>query len=201
MRSSSSKSMPPSVKIERRGVANFSLTSESSSRIIVCTRSRERKISSKSVIVAASFSTSSMISSMPSCVSLSRRISRMALACSSVSCMVPSSCKIERGSAISLSIASMRFAGQRRAFKFSRASLGLAEPRIILIISSILATAVARPTKIWARARAFARSNFVRRAITSSLKDKNASIIWRTFICSGLPPLRASILELKFCCS
>ena len=199
MRSSSSKSRPPSTNSLRRGTANFSLISDSSPLIMVCTRPREDRISRRSVILAASCSASFVISSMPSPVSLSRRKSRMAFACSSVSWIVPSSNSLERGSAISLISGPISWAGQLRAIKRSRASFGLAEVRMILMISSILATAVARPTKICARSRALDKSNLVRRAITSSRKPKKASIICRTFICCGLPPLRASMLELKFC--
>ena len=45
-------------------------------------------------------------------------------------------------------------AGQSRAIKPSRASLASCEPRISAITSSILATAMARPTRIWPRSRA-----------------------------------------------
>ena len=68
------------------------------------------------------------------------------------------------------------------------------------MISSILATAVARPTRICARSLALLKSNLERLAITSSRNPKKASSIVRTFICSGLPPFNASMLELKFCC-
>ena len=100
IRSSSSKSKPPAVNIERRGVANFSFTSISSSRIIDWTLSRDLKISSKSIIFMESFCASSVISSMPKAVNFKSLNSNIALACSSVNCIVPSLKSNDRGSAI-----------------------------------------------------------------------------------------------------
>ncbi len=61
-------------------------------------------------------------------------------------------------------------AGEQR---FARLG-GLAEARMIRTTSSRLATAMTRPSRMWARSRALASSNLVRRVITSSRKWTNA---------------------------
>ena len=59
-------------------------------------------------------------------------------------------------------------AGHSRAISASRAAFGSGAERISRITSSILATAMARPTRIWARSRALLSRNLVRRDTTSS---------------------------------
>ena len=109
-----------------------------------------------SLISSPSFFSSSPISSRPSAVRRCRRRSRMARACSSDRRIVPPAVSLWRGSAISSTSGPMSLAGQSRAIICSRASAGLGALRISLIISSMLATATARPTNTWARSRALA---------------------------------------------
>ena len=78
---------------------------------------------------------------------------------------MPSSLMRWRGSSISRISASTSAAGQRRVINCSRAVCGSGALRISLITSSILATAIARPTSTWARSRALRSRNFVRRLI------------------------------------
>ncbi len=83
----------------------------------------------------------------------------------------------------------------------SRASAVSFEVRMIRITSSICATAMARPTSVWARSRAFASRNLVRRPTTSSRKATNA---WRkssSVIGCGRPPLSATMLAPNEVCS
>src|SRR5262249_43683761 len=68
-----------------------------------------------------------------------------------------------RGSSIRGIMASTSRAGQSRAIKVSRAVLASLEPRMSLITSSILLTAMASPTSTWARSRAFPSKYLVRR--------------------------------------
>ena len=70
----------------------------------------------------------------------------MALACSAESRAVPSLVTLWRGSSISSISEAAVAAGQSRAIKASRAAFGSLAARIILMTSSILATAMARPT-------------------------------------------------------
>ena len=58
-------------------------------------------------------------------------------------------------------------AGQARAINDSRASAVSFEPRMSLITSSILATAMAKPTNTCARSRALRSKNLVRRVMTT----------------------------------
>ena len=67
---------------------------------------------------------------------------------------MPSSLIRWRGSSISRISASTSPAGQRRSINCSRAVCGSGAARISLITSSILATAIARPTRTCARSRA-----------------------------------------------
>jgi hypothetical protein len=64
----------------------------------------------------------------------------------------------------------MSIAGQSRASNASRADSGSAATRMMRMISSMLATASARPITTCARSRALFSSNFVRRVTTSSRK-------------------------------
>ena len=94
-----------------------------------------------------------------------------------------------------------RAAGQSRSIRASRASLASFEARISRITSSILATAMARPTRTWARSRALLRRNLVRRATTSS---RNATkVVSRSFrfITCGRPPSSATMLAPNEDCS
>ena len=75
-----------------------------------------------------------------------------------------------RGSAMSWISGSTSFAGQRRSISRSRAICGSFAERMSAITSSILATAIARPTNTCARSRALPSRNFVRRPTTSSRK-------------------------------
>ena len=94
-----------------------------------------------------------------------------------------------------------RRAGQSRAIKASRASLASCEARISRMTSSILATAMARPTRIWARSRALLSRKLVRREMTSSRKATKACSMSFRFISSGRPPLSATMLTPKVVCS
>ena len=102
-----------------------------------------------------------------------------------------------RGSAISSTSGPMSLAGQSRAIICSRASAGLGALRISRIISSILATATARPTNTCARSRDLASKCLVRRLTTSSRKAVKAAMKSFRFSCSGRPPLIASMLAPK----
>jgi hypothetical protein len=106
-----------------------------------------------------------------------------------------------RGSSISSMSDAASVAGQSRAINASRASLASFEARISLITSSILATAMASPTRTWARSRALPSRYLVRREITSSRKAmKDVSMSLR-FITSGRPPSSATTLAPKLDCS
>ena len=93
----------------------------------------------------------------------------MPRACASVSRTV-SSVRTTRLplSSIRASNAPMSPAGQSRAISSVRAVVASGLARITRIISSMLATAMAKPTKRCARSRARPRSNRLRRRITSS---------------------------------
>ena len=69
-----------------------------------------------------------------------------------------------RGSAISAMSGAMSFGRPGARHQCSRAFAGSGALRISAMTSSILATAIARPTKIWARSRALLSRNLVRRA-------------------------------------
>jgi hypothetical protein len=69
------------------------------------------------------------------------------------------------------------------------------------MISSILATAIARPTRIWARSRALLSRNFVRRVTTCSRKAMNSVRKSFRFIVCGRPASSATMLAGKFVCS
>src|SRR5882762_6097005 len=88
-------------------------------------------------------------------------------------------------------------AGQGCAVSPSRAAAGSAALRIRAMIGSILATAMARPSRIWARSRALPRRCAVRRVITSSRKVTKAPIMSRSVICSGRAPLSVNMLALN----
>jgi hypothetical protein len=123
------------------------------------------------------------------------------LACSADSRAVPAVVTLWRGSSISSMSEAAVVAGQSRAIKASRAALASVEARISLITSSILATAMASPTRMWARSRALPSRYFVRRETTSSRKArKDCSRSFR-FITSGRPPSSATMLAPKVDCS
>ena len=94
----------------------------------------------------------------------------------------------------------MSLAGQSRAIICSRASAGLGALRIRRIMSSMLATATARPTNTCARSRDLDSRCLVRRLTTSSRKAVKAVIMSRRVSCSGRPPLIASMLAPKLVC-
>ncbi|MGY4469651.1 hypothetical protein ACVWWK_005360 [Bradyrhizobium sp. LB9.1b] len=125
----------------------------------------------------------------------------MALACSIDNRIVPFSLMRWRGSSISVSMSSTSRAGQSRDIRVSRAVVGSGEVRMTRIISSILATAIARPTRIWARSRALASRNLVRRVTTRS--RKSTKIASRSFRCMirGRPLSSATMLTPKLVCS
>ena len=108
--------------------------------------------------------------------------------------MVPSASSLWRGSAISSTSGPMSLAGQSRAIICSRASAGLGAARIRRIMSSMLATATARPTNTCARSRDLVSRCLVRRLTTSSRKAVNEEIMSLRLSCSGRPPLIASML-------
>ena len=114
--------------------------------------------------------------------------------------MVPSAAMRWRGSAISSTSGPMSLAGQSRAIICSRASAGLGALRIRRIISSMLATATARPTNTCARSRDLASRCLVRRLTTSSRKAVKAAMKSLRLSCSGRPPLIASMLAPKLVC-
>ena len=153
-----------------------------------------------SLISSPSFFSSSPISSRPSAVRRCRRNSRMARACSSDRRMVLPRVSLWRGSAISSTSGPMSLAGQSRAIICSRASAGLGAARIRRIISSMLATATARPTNTCARSRDLASRCLVRRLTTSSRKAVKMAMKSFRFSCSGRPPLMASMLAPKLVC-
>jgi hypothetical protein len=93
------------------------------------------------------------------------------------------------------------FAGQVRPIKASRASPASFDLRISLMTSSILATAIARPTKICARSRDLFNRNLVRRVTTSSRNAMNACNRSLRFSCSGRPPVKAMLFTLKVLCN
>ena len=94
----------------------------------------------------------------------------------------------------------MSLAGQSRAIICSRATAGLGALRISRIMSSMLATATARPTNTWARSRDLASRCLMRRLTTSSRKAVKETIMSRKVSCSGRPPLIASMLAPKLVC-
>ena len=89
------------------------------------------------------------------------------------------------------------FAGEQ----LSRASAGLADPRISFTTSSRLVTATTRPSKMWARSRAFSSSNFERRVMTSSRYLTKLSMMSRSVSVSGRPPRIASMFAGKEDCA
>jgi len=98
-------------------------------------------------------------------------------------------------------MASTSRAGQSRAIKASRATLASEEPRMSLITSSILLTAMASPTSTWARSRALPSRYLVRREITSSRKAMKEVSRSLRFITCGRPPSSATTLAPKVDCS
>ena len=92
-------------------------------------------------------------------------------------------------------------AGQRRLISSSRAEFGSLAWRMMRITSSICATAMARPTSTWARSRALASRNLVRRVTTSSRKATKAASMSLSFIVSGRPPFSATTLAPNEVCS
>ena len=131
----------PSIITLRRLSPNFSLTSNNSSLTIWITRSGLARISSKSAISSISLLYSSSILSRSKPVSLWRRISRIAWAWISVN--------------------------PNWSIKPAFASSAVCDPRIKLIILSILSKAILKPSNMWARAWAFLRSNLVLLTTTS----------------------------------
>ena len=94
----------------------------------------------------------------------------------------------------------MSFAGHRRDISFDLASAGSAEVLIVATTSSTFDTATANPHRIWLRSLAFRKSKAVLLATTSSLNFIKLVRKFRSVNCSGLPPLRASILQPKLVC-
>ena len=125
----------------------------------------------------------------------------MALACSAESLYVPSAVTLWRGSSMSVIIASMSRAGQSRAIRASRASLASWDARMSLITSSMLLTAVAKPTSTCARSRALFRRCLVRREITSSRNATNDCSRSLRFMTCGRPPSSATTLAPKVDCN
>ena len=80
------------------------------------------------------------------------------------------------------------------------ASAGSFEVRMIWITSSMLTTAIARPTRVWPRSRALASSNLVRRTTTSSRNATKAPIMSRSVISCGRPWWSASVLTPNEVC-
>ena len=68
---------------------------------------------------------------------------------------------------------------------------------IILIVSSIFSTAVAKPIKTWARSSAFFKSNFTLLITVSSLNFKNSEINSYKLSIFGLFPTMANVLNPK----
>ena len=91
----------------------------------------------------------------------------------------------------------MSSAGQSRPIRASRAAPVSGEVRMRRITSSMLATAMARPTCRGAAARALARRNLVRRVTTSSRKSMKATRKSLRFSISGRPPFSAIMLAPK----
>ena len=98
------------------------------------------------------------------------------------------------GSSISLIRGSTSLAGHSRSIKSSLASAGDLEDLINFIISSILETAIARPTRMCALSLALFSLNLSLLVTTSSLKSiKQVSISLR-FITFGEPLSKATRL-------
>ena len=123
------------------------------------------------------------------------------MVCSAVSLAVPADDMRWRGSSISAISSAAVLAGHSRSINLSRASLASFDARISLITSSMLATAMARPTKMWARSRALPSRNLVRRETTTSRNAMNAVSMSLRFITSGRPPSSATMLAPNEVCS
>ena len=95
----------------------------------------------------------------------------------------------------------MSASGQRRAIRAALAACGSAAARMRAMTSSMLATATTRPTTMCARSRALARSNAVRRRITSSRKVEERLEHVPRPSCSGRPPRSETMLMPKLVCS
>ncbi len=145
-------------------------------------------------MASASPCASAKISSRPRPVRRESVSARIARACSSVSRTREPSISAVRGSAISSISGSMSPTGQSRPTSRSRASAGSFDERMMTITSSMLTTAMARPTSTWPRSRALPSSNLVRRTTTSSRKSTKIVIMSRRFISTGRPRSSASAL-------
>ena len=86
---------------------------------------------------------------------------------------------------------------EKRASKRSIASCVLADERIIAIVSSILSTAISKPSRICSLSCALRKSKRVRRSTTSSRCFTKSSISLYRLSSSGLPFTRAMLLVLK----
>ena len=165
-----------------------------SSQITSIKRSGLARICNNSAISSNNCLYSSRIFSCSRPVSLCKRKSRIACACCSVRKYLPSripKCASNHsGRAASWparsSIALTSPNCHPRSTKRSFASAGLGEVLINSIISSILASAIAKPSRIWARSRALRKSYTVRRVTTSrrcstkhfSISIKLSSLGW-----------------------
>src|SRR6516162_7970153 len=91
----------------------------------------------------------------------------------------------------------MSRAGHTRSISWARAAAESGAPRIRPITSSMLATAIARPTWMCALSRALVSIYLVRRVTTSSRKSRKARSMSLSVSVSGRPPFKAIILALQ----
>ena len=94
----------------------------------------------------------------------------------------------------------MSRAGHTRSISAVRAVAESGEVRMRRITSSMLATAIARPTWICALSRALVSRYLVRRVTTSSRKSRNARSMSVSVSISGRPPFSAIMLAPKLDC-
>ncbi len=179
------------------GTENCSLIFTNSSFIIFINLVLDLKIDKYSTILTTISFNSSTIFSRSNPVSLCKRNSKIAFAWLIDSLYKPFSSDLSLGSPIKLIKSAISVA----CHSFSRsnvfASSESLEDLINTITSSILATARAKPTNIFALSLAFSKSNIVLLVITSSLNAKNKSKTCLVLSCSGLPPFKANMLTPK----
>ncbi len=159
----------------RRSSPNFSRASSSSLTIIASIFFGSASIALYSFIFSRSSANSASTLSRSRPVSCARRMSRMALACSSL--RPNSSC--------------------RRKLAVSRSLLA----RITAMTSSSLSSAIFRPSKMCARSSAILRSKRVRFVTTTRRCSTNSARMRRRSITRGAPLRMESMIIPKLTCS
>ena len=186
--------------VVRREVVSSARAFSNSSRITSMRRICEPRISSSSRMVPATSVISAVIFSRSRPVRRCSRKSRMPRAWASVRRTVFSGVMTLPGSSMRASRAETSAAGQSRDMSSVRAAAGSGLARMTRMTSSILATAMARPTRRWARSRALASSKRERRRMTSSRKAMNAISASLRPKSRGRPPSSASMFTPKLTC-